>query len=155
MGQHAMHAGSITKNEEEEYVRSKLICNRTKHSQVSSLTRSNMQLAHALTGRLQVLPTSPEPTQTCSVSRKQHHSRANSRAHPQTRRAFTDQPAQVDMEDPKVCHPARLLLRDNACKARLSHWSASGASANASYARTDATARGPGADERSAGPDAR
>lgn len=114
-----------------------------------------MQLAFASTGRLQVLPSPAERTQTCLVSRKQHHSMANSRSHVHTRRAFTDQPAQVDMEDPKVGHSAKLLLPDNACKATPCQWSASGASTNASYARADATARGPRADEGSAGPDAR
>lgn len=140
-------------------MQSKLICKRNRTAncskQVCGLTPTTMQLARASTGCLQVLPTPAEPTQTCLVSRKQHYSKANSRAHVQTRRAFTDQPAQVDMEDPKVCCLARLVLPDSACKARLSQWWASGASTNASYARADAATRGPGANERSAGLDAR
>lgn len=101
-------------------------------------SRSTMQLARASTSRLQVSPNRAEPIQTCSGSSKKIQSRVNSRSNLQTRRAFTDQPAQVDLEDPKVCHSARLLLRDTACTARLSQRSASGASTNASYARTDA-----------------
>ena len=155
----ATSARTLLLNEDEEQTQSKLICNKqlqacncNKQLQVCSLTRSTMQFACASTGRLQVLPTPAELTQGCLFSRKLHHS---SRSHIHTRRAFTDQPAQVDVEDPKVCHPAKFLLPDNACKATPSQWSASGASTNASYARADATARGTRANERSAGPDAR
>ena len=111
---------------------------------VNSRTRSAMQFTLAPTGRHALSTRSLAPSRASPKLRKKPRKLGNNRSGFLTRRAFTDQPAQLDVEDPKVSRSASIVSLSTLLSA----------SATASYARADAAAGSAKADERGSSTDA-